>query len=395
MRNRFVLAVLASSTMVGASAQVAPTSRPLDEALAQARTEAEAADAEVRRLGGAASKARSKAAQLRAEQLAAVQAIAAAEARISLADAEIRLIAARQAALSRHLQQQQQPISSLLAGLAVMTSRPPLVSLASAGGTEELVRMRVLVDTTLPAIRTRTAALREQLSSGDRLQQAATAARTRLQQSRQELASRREQFAQLEQRALAQAVTNDSQAMEAGDRALTASDRAAVLGGRSQQARTAATIAAQLGRESMPPAAPQKIGGAGASATPFAYILPAKAPVLVGLGAVSASGIRSRGITLGTARGSSVAAPAAGVIRFAGPFEDYDGVIIIDHGGGWISLIVNVVTQLERGERIELGDRLGRALGPIEVELSRRGRRLSPALIAGSSAPLSNRAQDG
>jgi murein hydrolase activator len=388
MRNRFVLAVLASSTMVAASAQVGPSSAPLDQRLGQARAEAEAADAEVRRLGAIASKARSKAAQLRAEQLAAAQAIAAAEARISLADAEIRLISARQEVLSRHLRQQQQPISSLLAGLAMMASRPPLVSLAGAGGTEELVRLRVLVDTTLPVIRARTAGLREQLSSGDRLQRAAAAARTRLQKSRQELASRREQFAELEKRALAQAASSDSKAIEAGDLALTASDRAALLGGRSQQARTAASIAAQLAREPVPPAAPHRLDAA--PSAPFPYILPAEAPVLVGLGAVSASGIRSRGITLGTANGSSVAAPASGVVRFSGPFEDYDGVIIIDHGGGWMSLIVNVGTQLRKDDRVELGERIGRAFGPIDVELSRRGLRFSPALIAGSSAPLSN-----
>ena len=36
-----------------------------------------------------------------------------------------------------------------------------------------------------------------------------------------------------------------------------------------------------------------------------------------------------------------VTAPAAGTMRFAGPYGDYDGVLIIDHGGGWLSLIVN------------------------------------------------------
>jgi murein hydrolase activator len=34
-------------------------------------------------------------------------------------------------------------------------------------------------------------------------------------------------------------------------------------------------------------------------------------------------------------------------------------------------------------------------MGPVVVELSHNGRRVSPALIAGSSATLSNRRKDG
>ena len=41
------------------------------------------------------------------------------------------------------------------------------------------------------------------------------------------------------------------------------------------------------------------------------------------------------------------------------------------------------------------GDELGHALGPISVELSQNGRHVSPALIAGSSAKLSNGAKAG
>jgi septal ring factor EnvC (AmiA/AmiB activator) len=99
--------------------------------------------------------------------------------------------------------------------------------------------------------------------------------------------------------------------------------------------------------------------------------------------------VRSRGISFATARGAAVSAPAEGVVRYSGPFRDYDGILILDHGGGWTSLIVNVSSSLKSGDRVHLGDPLGRALGPIEVQLSHNGRRFSPALIAGSSQTLS------
>ena len=105
--------------------------------------------------------------------------------------------------------------------------------------------------------------------------------------------------------------------------------------------------------------------------------------------------MRTRGLTLATRSGTEVLVPAAGIVRFAGPFRDYDGIAIIDHGGGWMSLIVNVRSAVEPGTRVAAGDRLGRALGPLGVELSHNGRHTSPALIAGSSATLSNKAKGG
>jgi septal ring factor EnvC (AmiA/AmiB activator) len=88
-------------------------------------------------------------------------------------------------------------------------------------------------------------------------------------------------------------------------------------------------------------------------------------------------------------------APAGGIVRFSGPFRDYDGVVILDHGDAWMSLIVNVSSPLKRGDRVRLGDALGRALGEVRLELSHNGRRFSPALIAGSSQTLSNGGKGG
>ena len=114
-----------------------------------------------------------------------------------------------------------------------------------------------------------------------------------------------------------------------------------------------------------------------------------------GLEAVNDSGVRSRGLTLATSRGLVVTAPANGLVKFAGPYLDYDGVLIIDHGGGWMSLIVNVASPLHAGERVTVGQEIGRALGRLQVELSQNGRRISPALIAGSSPSLSKGGKGG
>jgi septal ring factor EnvC (AmiA/AmiB activator) len=117
--------------------------------------------------------------------------------------------------------------------------------------------------------------------------------------------------------------------------------------------------------------------------------------VVEGLGAVNDSGARSRGTVFATPRGVEVDAPADGMVRYSGPFRNYDGILIIDHGGGWMSLIVNVSSELKPGDKVQLGTPLGRTLGQIEVQLSHNGLRFSPAIIAGSSQTLSKGVKAG
>ncbi len=388
------LALLFMPLMLSASALAQNPGERLDSALQRARSDQAAAEKEGRRLDQIAARARNAAERLRAEEQAAAQAIDAAEARITSADAQLRLADAYVAAHRERLAREQQPAAALLAGLAVMARRPPLLALADRGSTDELVEVRLLLASTLPAIRARTDKLSAELAEGQRLRQAAVAGRGELTASRQALVQRRARFAELEQRAQQQALDIGGEALSAGDVALAAGEDAERLGAAEANSRAIRSLAQQLARADAAP--PRPVAGEGAlTKPPFAYALPAAAPVTNGLASVSSSGVRSRGVTLATSRGAAVTAPAGGVVRFAGPFRNYDGVVVIDHGGGWISLIVNVAGSLRAGDRVNLGDGLGRALGPIQVELSQNGRRISPALIAGSSGPLSNGGKGG
>jgi septal ring factor EnvC (AmiA/AmiB activator) len=391
MRAAFALLLC---PLLAASAMAQDAALPLDAQLRAARAEQKAADAETAKLEQVAANARNQADRLRAQQAAAAQAIEAAEARITSADAQARLASAYVAVHRHLLVEEQRPASLLLAGLAVMASRPPLLALASGGGTDELVKVRILLDSTLPAIRARTGRISAELAEGQKLQQALAEARAETVRSQSDLMAKRQAFAALEQKAMEQAIAAGGRALVSGDVALAVGEEAERLRGAQSAGRSAAAVAAELA--SQPPSPPRPAAGEGKGMTmPLAYVLPATAPVTDGLGAINESGVRSRGLTLATARGAEVVAPAAGVVRFSGPFRDYDGVLIIDHGGGWISLLVNVSSTLRPGARVGIGDPVGRALGPLLVELSQNGRRISPALIAGSSQGLSKAMKGG
>jgi len=388
-----ILLVLPLLALAAASGPVQPRGEPLDVTAARAVAEARAAEAQMTRLQKAADAAKNEAERLQAKQAAATQAIEAAEARISAADANARLVGALIAERRERLAREQAPASSLLAGLALMAERPPLLAILDQGSTEEFVRVRLLLDSTLPAIRSRTAALRGELERGRKLQRSAELARRDLVLSRDSLAQRKREFAELETQALKEAAKRGGEALGAGDIALAKGEEAEQLVSAVETRREAATIAADISGMPAPP--PRPGTEPPAEAAPFAYRLPSNAPVVEGLGSVAPNGVRARGLTLRTPRGSDVVVPASGTIRFAGPYRSFDGVVIIDHGGGWMSLLIGVSTQQKPGTRVSIGDPLGRALRPIGVELSRNGQHVSPALIAGSSRSLSKGRKEG
>ena len=380
--------LLLSPLLLAASGPVLPVTQPLDRAVRQAQAQQALADAETAKLQEAASKARGEAQRFSAQQAAAAAAIEAAEARITAADMQSRLANAYVAAHQARLEEEQRPVSSLLAGLAIMAERPPLLALANGGSTDDLVRVGVLLDSTLPVIRARTQALSTELLQGERLQAAARNARQDLEHSRQDLIARRQEFAGLERRALEQSLASGGKALGEGDVSIAAAEQLEQLQGEESSARNAHQLAGLLASEQ--PSPPRPFAPVGPKPSlPFAYRLPLNAPAIDGLGAVNGSGVRSRGTSFASARGAAVSAPADGIVRFSGPFRDYDGILILDHGGGWMSLIVNLSSPLKAGDKVGLGDPLGRALGPVEVELSHNGQRFSPALIAGSSQTLS------
>jgi septal ring factor EnvC (AmiA/AmiB activator) len=365
-----------------------------DPAIADARAEALRAEADVARLSKAADAARDDAARLAAERLAAAAGITAAEARISEADASLAEREALVRASAARLAEQQAPVAALVAGVIDLGRRPPLVSLADQHGLADVVRMRALLDVAVPRIRAQSAALSAELDGNRALVAGARAARQALSAARAELAARQQKFAALEARSLTRAAGFDAGAIGADDRMLAATEGVAALGTAEQRAQAARRLANELAL--LPPAPPRPFApDSRAPAPSFAYALPVEAPVIEGLGQVSDSGIRSRGTTFATRAGAPVSVPADGVLVFAGPFRRHDGIAVIDHGGGWLTLLVGVRPTLAKGERVTRGQLLGTALGPLSLILSTKGRPASATLIAGSSQSLSIKANGG
>lgn len=367
----------------GALAQSASDDRT---ALAEARREAEAARQRSERLENAARRATSEADRARAEAEALASRIEAAEADLTVAERRIAVIAALQARQRARLAARQGPVIRLTAALQTMTRRPAALALVQPGSVRDAVHVRSLLAAVMPEVRRRTAVLREEVKAGAELRSRSESAREGLVESREALRRRRIDLASFEREQRARSQQLAGLALSQSDRALAFGEEArelsASIGSRAEQQRLAARLAELPGPIRRPgserePGPPDRID----------YALPVEGRVLIGVGEISDGGVHSRGVTLETAAEARIVAPAAGRIVFAAPFRRYGNVVIIDHGGGWQSVITDLATlNVRQGQTVRRGAALGEAGAGsprITVELRRDGRPVPVAQIVG------------
>ena len=112
------------------------------------------------------------------------------------------------------------------------------------------------------------------------------------------------------------------------------------------------------------------------------FTLPLAGSVVAGFGAEQPGLPRSRGLTIAVRPGAQAVAPAAGRVAFAGPYRGYGQIVIIEHGGGWTSLVTGLAAlDASVGQRLVPGSPLGRAgtgQPRITLELRKDGEAVNP-----------------
>jgi septal ring factor EnvC (AmiA/AmiB activator) len=332
------------------------------------------------------------------KRIAAIAArIQSAEADISAGEARVALVRRQLRAQQGRLAEQQAPLIRLTATLQQLSRQPPAAVLAQPGSLRDMAHMRALLDTAIPVIEARTASVRRELGRLRTLRaQTATAVET-LAASQETLAAERGRLSKLEGEQRLQSRQLLSSARLESDRALGLGEKArdivALMESLESDGETRGALAG-LGGPLLRPADPTRAGGAPAeveevaasSSTP-AYRLPVVGRIVAGLGEVSKNGVRSRGLTIAARPGAQVVAPADGRVVYAGDYRGYGKIAIIDHGGGWTSLVTGMIGVTKTvGDSVDAGSPLGRAgpgLPQITVELRRNGRPIDIVAMVG------------
>ncbi|MEA3542579.1 MAG: peptidoglycan DD-metalloendopeptidase family protein [Pseudomonadota bacterium] len=356
------------------------------QALKAARRQSDDARERAARLAQQATAARDAAEQARRRAAAVAARIQQAEADIQAAQARIAIIARLQRAQAARLAAKQEPVVRLTAALQMIARRPLALALVQPGSVSDAVHLRAVLGQVLPVIEQRTAGLRAELARSRALRATARQAADALDQAQQDRKAQQVELAALEtQKRLAARDYRANAGLES-ERALALGERARDIVDLMDRLEQAGDLRERLARLSGPlprPARPDQAGAVPAEADarpsgPPPYRLPVVGQLVTGMGEVNDSGVRARGLTLVTQPGAQAIAPTAGRIAFAGPYRDYGQILIIDHGGGWTTLI----TGLHRlatgvGDAVRQGDPVGvtsARRSNITVELRRNGR---------------------
>lgn len=392
-----VFAPLLLAAIVGASARaqreegfasVGETRIAMERALQDQR----AAEARAKGLELAASRADAaldrtarEAAALAARIQESEAGIAAAEARLALIDRQRRILATR-------LAKRQKPVVRLTAALQRFSRRPLALSVMRPGSVKEMVYLRAMLSTTVPEVRRRTAALRGEIERGKALQREAQQALAALKGGEKQLEDRRKQLAALETRQRLASRQASGEADREAERALALAEQArdlyALVDTLNQAGSLRDQLAALPGPLIRPPRPDQSSviadtrPAAVRRGAPAGYQLPVAGRTVAGFGAPNSSGGLSEGLSLAPRGGAQVVAPGGGRVAFAGPYRGYGMIVIIEHEGGWTSLVTGMArVDVEVGDSVVGGSPLGIA-GPsrpiITVELRRNGTPVNP-----------------
>ncbi|MEG3087677.1 murein hydrolase activator EnvC family protein [Sphingomonas sp. PB4P5] len=383
--------------LAGAAGLIAVSSPAQDQQqrLADAKAQSVAAAARSAALDRQAAGERDQARQARAQEAAVAARIQQAEADIAAGQARIAIIDRLIAEQRLRLDQKQGPIVRLIAALQSFARRPVLISIVQPGSLSDIVHVRAVLANTLPVIRARTADVRAGLARSRQLQADAALASGNLATARAELEAQRLALTRLEAAHRLRSRALGRESLFESDRAIALGERARdivdLMGQLDDQANVRERLASLPGPQPRPPrpgevASPVDSVPWTAGSPP--YRLPVLGKVVTGLGELSAAGVRSRGLTLATAAAATVVAPAAGRVAYAGPFRGYGRIVILDHGGGWTSLVSGLgATSVKVGETIGQGGPIGRAPDAdsprVTVELRRRGRAMDMTPLIG------------
>lgn len=358
------------------------------EQLLGAKQQSAAAMARSALLEKQALAASSEADRLKKRSAALAARIQSAEADISAGEARVALVSRRLSAQRARLAEQQQPLLELAASLQQLSRQPPVSVLAQPGSLTDMVHARAVIDAAMPVIERRTAGVRRELTSLDVTRRQQAVALKALSSSKAQLAHRRDALTRLENEGRLRSRELMSSAQLEADRALGLGEKARDIVELMDSLEADGAVRAELAQLAGPLPRPRNPESNIVSAVPpapteaelvqGAYRLPVVGRIVAGLGEVNESGVRSRGVTIAARPGGQVVAPAPGRVGFAGDYRGYGKIVIIDHGGGWVSLLTGMIAlSVGVGDTLDAGAPIGRAGSDdsrITVELRRAGR---------------------
>lgn len=352
---------------------------------------------------------------LRREAIAAAKKAQAHEARLIELEATLLELGQREDSIRESLTQRRAQMTGTLAALQRLSRNPPQTMLAYPDAPTDMVRSALLLRTALPSIKGQADRLSHelyelsQIREDTRVQLASLEAETlELEDEQKRLRGVLKRKSTLLRQTEAERKEVDRRMAELGKRAQSIRGLLAQIEKERQQREAAEAKRREeeqrrLAKAAKPPAAKsgdddEAVARSVALAKPSGIRpFPATGPIsdpvsgriVKQYGERNKFGQTERGVTYATRPGAQIVAPHDGLVAFAGPFEGYGQILIIEHDGGYHTLLAG----LERldtsvGQWVLTGEPIG-AMGNstidkggdtvgLYLELRRKGQPIDP-----------------
>lgn len=397
IRNRTIfrllpaLALLAGVTASAQQAQVYDDPAELQKAMTDAQRQGAEARQRAEKFEREAATANETADKTAREAAALAARIQQYEADIAAQEANSAMIERDRRALRARLAEKQRPLVGLTAALQRLSRRPPVLSLLKPGSLRDTVYLRAILETMLPEVERRTSDLRSEIGKSRALQAQLRLAVKQMRASEGELQRQRSALTAMETRQRLASRTVSGAADREAERALALAEQVRDLDDLSQELDKQAELRNALALLPGPilrPARPEdaQVAAVEATSPPQAglpvYVLPLSGKLLAGFGESRQGLPQSRGIVLAARQGAQAIAPAPGRVAFAGAYPGYSNIVIIEHAGGWTTLVTGLAQLDTRvGDRLVAGSPLGIAGAGrpvLTLELRRSGVPVNP-----------------
>lgn len=322
---------------------------------------------------------------LRAESAAIAAEVQTLERELSRAEQRIGELSARDAELTVALEQRRDRIGPLLGALQRLRRDPPPALAVAPDDAVAAARGAMMIALVAEKLEAEATALAADLTALGRTRADLTAERDKARLRQGEIETRRAELAGLIERRqatvarLADGVLNaDTQIAQLEARAADMTELMAWL----EENEPAAASTTE------PADGPVLVGAAPSFAALKGRLRwPAAGLVSAAYGETGPDGRARQGVTLAVRDAAQVTSPADGEIVFAGPFQGYGRLLILNPGEGYFVLIGGLARlDAVQGQHVLAGEPLG--LGPVSgeggaatlyVELRRKGAPVDPA----------------
>lgn len=284
--------------------------------------------------------------------------------------------------------------AALLAALERFVHTPRAAALLEPQAPIDRLRSGMLMAAAIPALSTQAHTLIAELQRLSTLRTEAVAKQDSLARDREGLVKSRERVDQLSakreelrRQILREGADSDPRAVKQGTVAvdlpdlITRSEAEADMRDREMRAKAPKNKGAPAVDPTRPKALRDFDG--------HALVVPVAGPVRQRYGQTNELGAPSQGLTLASIAHAEIVAPFDGRVDYAGPFRGYGVILIINHGGGYHSVLAGLGrVDAKIGEWVVAGEPIGALPEPVKAgegvslyfELRRDGRPVDPQL---------------